>query len=631
MSAAPSFNRGAKTVRAHDPEALAIAESLPITGKRLRAIVRDLSEIGSCDLGYRVTGTPEDKATAEYVASNLRRAGLDGCGTERVRVDGWRLSGASVAIAGGKTYQATSFGGVPGTGPRGITARFVDVGRGDRKALEGMDLAGAVVLCDWDRAAYPPRLAGLELGRRGVRAIVINCPPGGPYYQAPNALGAFDSGWHDGAPPFVLIRKEHAADIRKKLAGGDARATVTLDAKLSRDAVGYNSIGYLGDGDPRKPIVIGAHHDGWNHGAWDNATGVASLIVMAEALQQAGINPRHRMAFSSRTGEEYGMVGSDCDWCVGAWEQVAHTHPDWGANAAFHLCLEASGHPTMRMIMLTPPDLARWARGACRTGEAKGWLDTGWYSDSPSTGTEQWPFLIRGVPGVTAFNWDRWFEKALYHTQFDTLDALDFNKLEKQVRFFSYLLLMADRDPDGILNHADRARHLKAAVKDCGVPTAGIERAAERHGKRKGRAAFTKVGTELSAVDSSIETCYPHTQFAKDLRELNAARTALMAEDDRRAARHLLRVGDNKVAALLSRDAHATHLERRAQNKKSEHWVGASHLPVGPNLWDEIASLQGIPQARAKGPWIQRSLDRHIARIRKELQRVITAMQRALD
>ena len=81
MSAAPSFNRGAKTVRAHDPEALAIAESLPITGKRLRAIVRDLSEIGSCDLGYRVTGTPEDTATAEYVASNLKHAGLDDCGT----------------------------------------------------------------------------------------------------------------------------------------------------------------------------------------------------------------------------------------------------------------------------------------------------------------------------------------------------------------------------------------------------------------------------------------------------------------------------------------------------------------------------------------------------------------------
>jgi hypothetical protein len=285
----------------------------------------------------------------------------------------------------------------------------------------------------------------------------------------------------------------------------------------------------------------------------------------------------------------------------------------------------------MRMIMLTPPDLARWAREACRTGEDKGWLTTGWYSDSPSTGTEQWPYLIRGVPGVTAFNWDRWFEKAFYHTQFDTLDALDFAKLEKQVRFFSYLLLMADRNPDGILNHADRARHLKAAVKDCGVPTAGIERAADRHGRRTGRAAFTKVGTELSAVDSQIETCYPHTQLAKDLKELNAARTALVATDDRRAARHLLRVGDNKVAAFLSRDAHAIHLQRRAQNTTSEHWIGASHLPVGPNLWEEIASLQGDPDARAHGPWITRSLERHIIRTRKDLQRVITAMQRALD
>ena len=79
MSAVPASKRR----RVRDPEALAIAESLPIAAKRLRSIVKDLSEIGSCDLGYRVTGTPEDRATAEYVAQTLKRAGLDDCGVER--------------------------------------------------------------------------------------------------------------------------------------------------------------------------------------------------------------------------------------------------------------------------------------------------------------------------------------------------------------------------------------------------------------------------------------------------------------------------------------------------------------------------------------------------------------------
>ena len=61
-------------VRVRDPEALAIAEQLPVTARRLRRIVRDISAIGSYDLGFRVAGTPEDRATAEYVADALRSA-----------------------------------------------------------------------------------------------------------------------------------------------------------------------------------------------------------------------------------------------------------------------------------------------------------------------------------------------------------------------------------------------------------------------------------------------------------------------------------------------------------------------------------------------------------------------------
>jgi len=623
MSAAPGG------VHARDPEALAMAEQLPVTARRLRRIVRDISAIGSYDLGFRVAGTPEDRATAEYVADALRSAGLKDCGVERIRVDGWRVHGASVALEGGRTYEASGFGGVPGTPPKGLTAELVDVGRGDRHALRHLDVVGKLVLVDWDRMSYHPRLAGLELGQRGARGLIVNCPPGGPYYGAPNALGTFHGSWHDGAPPFVMIRKEHAAAIRRSLAAGSVTATMTLAADLKRDAVGFNSIGYLGSGDPRRPIVIGAHHDGWFRGAWDNATGVAAMIVLAEALQAADIEPRHRLAFSSRTGEEYGRVGTDFDWCVGAWEQISQTHPEWGSNAAFHLCLEASGQPDMRLIMLTPPELSRWARAACRTASAKGWLTSGWYSYKPSTGTEQWPFMIRGVPGVCPFNWEDWFRKTLYHTTFDA--KLDFNHLERMTRFYAYLLLMADRDPDGILDHRDRARHLVRATRGCGVPTAGLEQAAQLHAGRRGRSAFTRVGRELCAVDSQMTTCYPHTQSARDLEQLQAALDALAADKPRRAARHLCRVGDNTVAPSLSREANAVHQGRRITDSSSTGWIGASHLAVSPNLWEEIAALQGDPDARQPGPWIEHSIERHLKTTRKSLARQIAAMQRALE
>ena len=622
-----STTRGVARVR--DPEALGIAEQLPVSARRLRKIVREISAIGSYDLGFRVAGTPEDRATAEYVAGELRSAGLDGCGVERVRVDGWRVRGASVAIEGGRTYEASGFGGVPGTPKRGLTAALVDGGRGDRHALRNIDVAGKLVLVDWDRMSFPPRLAGLELGHRGARGLIVNCPPGAPYYGAPDALGTFHGSWHDDAPPFVMIRKEHAAAIRRSLARGSVQATMTLAADLKRDAVGYNSIGYLGNGDPRRPIVVGAHHDGWFRGAWDNATGVAVLIVLAESLQAAGIEPRHRLAFSSRTGEEYGRVGTDFDWCAGAWEQISQTHPEWGANSPFHLCLEASGQPDMRTIMLTPPELSRWARAACRTAAAKGWLTSGWYSSKPSTGTEQWPFMIQGVPGVCAFNWEEWFRKTLYHTTFDA--TLDFAHLERMTRFFAYLLLMADRDPDGIIDHRDRARDIISATRDCGVPTEKLEQAAQGHATRKGRSAFTHIGREICAVDSQGTTCYPHTQSTRDLEQLQRALDALSVGALRRAARHLCRVGDNAVAPLLGREANAVHQGRRVADSSSPGWVGSSHLAVSPDLWEEIAALQGDPDARRPGPWIERSIERHLRTTRKSLTRQIAGMQRALE
>jgi hypothetical protein len=49
----------------------------------------------------------------------------------------------------------------------------------------------------------------------------------------------------------------------------------------------------------------------------------------------------------------------------------------------------------------------------------------------------------------------------------------------------------------------------------------------------------------------------------------------------------------------------------------------------GPDLWRELASLRGEPGARAPGPWLERSLSRHLARSRHELERRLDRMAEA--
>ena len=176
----------------------------------LRAVVERLEGFRSHPLGFRVAGTPEERAAVSFVAAELRDAGLSEVVEEPVPVDAWRLIDAYVE-ADGRRYECASFGGVPETPPGGVAGELVVAGRAGRRELDGLDVHGRVVLVDWREEGLWPYHVGLELGLRGAAALVVTSSAGGPYYQAPGALGTFDGLWHREGPPAVTIRKEDAA------------------------------------------------------------------------------------------------------------------------------------------------------------------------------------------------------------------------------------------------------------------------------------------------------------------------------------------------------------------------------------------------------------------------------------
>src|SRR5205085_8106755 len=130
---------------------------------------------------------------------------------EAVAVGGWRLGEGFVGREGGTGIEGASFGGGPGAGGGGARGAVVRVGRGGRRQLDRLDVAGKVALVEWQVQRLWPYHVGLELGLRGAAALVVTAPEGGPYYQAPQALGTFDGIWHAEAPPCVTIRSEDAA------------------------------------------------------------------------------------------------------------------------------------------------------------------------------------------------------------------------------------------------------------------------------------------------------------------------------------------------------------------------------------------------------------------------------------
>ena len=111
---------------------------LPIDQDYLRRVIRELTAIGSSPLGFRTTGTPEDRAVAAYVSEQMLAIGLSNVAVEGVEVDAWRFRSASVKSPEASwLHEGVSFGGVPGTGPAGVTGQLVDVCDGRRRLGSG--------------------------------------------------------------------------------------------------------------------------------------------------------------------------------------------------------------------------------------------------------------------------------------------------------------------------------------------------------------------------------------------------------------------------------------------------------------------------------------------------------------
>lgn len=115
------------------------------------------------------------------------------------------------------------------------------------------------------------------------------------------------------------------ADAGKPLPRFAMEASLRASVKLVRRAVeSQNVAGVMTGSDPvlrREYVVISAHldhvgvgqpinGDSIYNGAMDNASGIASLIDMAQTLRETKAKPRRSILFVAVTGEEKGLLGS---------------------------------------------------------------------------------------------------------------------------------------------------------------------------------------------------------------------------------------------------------------------------------------------------------------------------------
>ncbi len=328
--------------------------------------------LASNDMNGRKAGTPEYRRAAEYVAAEMKKAGLEPGGDnggwfQEVPFKTWSnfdpptrleiVAPARRAYYAGRSRDFTPVGGTGSGRVRGRLA-FTGYGVAEKGAWDdyaGLDAAGRIVVimpglpdalgdkakAEWTFAKKVKTAA--EKGAVGLIEMDLAVPgaprPAGPPQgprQRPGVLAP-------GAAPdgFVVMRAGRSfLDDAFYVDGASWRDLVSRTLRLKKPvpaALGVevemeahyvfgertapNVVGVLRGADPKlkaEAIVVGGHLDhlgvgldGFIYpGADDDASSAAVILETARALRAANFKPSRTIVFCAWAGEELGLQGS---------------------------------------------------------------------------------------------------------------------------------------------------------------------------------------------------------------------------------------------------------------------------------------------------------------------------------
>ncbi len=375
------------------------------------------------EIGPRLSGTPADERTVEYISGHFRR-----CGTQTT-LPVRREAKAQIEVQDypcpGWSHEATELTLHPASGPETLPAfaqTFTEacdieaelVGVSTRQELElAPDLEGKILLLYGEAASNlaadrNPTLLSVE-GRRPSAVIVMDRSKTvstklirDPFLRVPAAAVANSVG--------LRLRENEGRRARLRI--------------LARryDSVGHNVIGRL-PGEGKGHVVVAAHYDtaADSPGATDNASGTAVVLELCE-LFAASDKRKLGIDFIAYGAEEYGRHGGNLGGNLGSVEYVRR-HPVETREARAVVEADCIGTvavpPRVRVMGWSDP-------------QRKGLLDVLQQFPRcivdirPETEAPRTAFSLPGVP-VLAFVND--YGKLPIHTAQDTIDLMSPDEL----------------------------------------------------------------------------------------------------------------------------------------------------------------------------------------------------------
>ena len=404
----------------------------------------------------RIIGTSSDAESAEWLVDRFEAIGLSDVHTQPFDLQPqWMPRSYEVTVtAGGTTLELESAQPVyraTGTPSEGLELEAAYVGLGSEADFLGRNVGG--------KAVFTYSMFGLEdsgaLPRsdaHGAAAIFdVHMLPGNMRYQAypkNTNVPTFTVGGDDGSAVRDLIAAARP--------GQPVRVSVRLDVEIVSDLKTAIVWGTL-PGATEETIYVIAHRDGWFDAAGDNASGVASMIGIAEHYARIPQAERRRtLVFLGIDGHHNSGEGAG----VGR-QWLLDNRADLFTQTALMINVE---HPSTVQTSARPRYASRTPQGF-GDGDGIFWSNTytgqQWYAGGPSRpelneiaasafrefGVSYYlepnttapagdlSRLFRVVPGVASSDFHHYF-----HTDLETPETVPWTGLEATTRAYARII-----------------------------------------------------------------------------------------------------------------------------------------------------------------------------------------------
>jgi Zn-dependent M28 family amino/carboxypeptidase len=408
----------AATASANDAERL-VAAMLGDT-----PAIDDLHELTDT-IGARPTGSAANRKAVAWAVEKFQQAEVT-VGTEDFEMPReWRDTVVSASINGDVEFVPNVIGKPFSASANALKAPLLDGGAGTAADFERLGAAaeGAWILVETPVLDDDIGLAGLfgiygnayvaetHAREAGVAGVITMSP-----YPKNLVSRIFASASDSNEMRLLMMEREHAQRALRLLRSGNE---LTLTATIGIDGGGsYTSTNVIaeipGTTRPDEIVLFGAHLDSQDlgTGALDNGVNVTMLINIARQIVRLGLEPERTIRFALWNGEEQGLVGS--------WKYT-RSHSSELDNHIVAASFDIGSGRTTGFFTGGRPDLVELVNQYL--GAVAG-LGPFQHIDAPVVGTDNFDFMVEGVPNLIAAQSDANYASN-YHAESDTFEKVD--------------------------------------------------------------------------------------------------------------------------------------------------------------------------------------------------------------